>query len=93
MREALENINWDSQLKPYRKNIDVMTDRFQRLLGENVDHFTPYRERTINHKKLRKEKWVTGALLISIQKGKRLYKKSISNQATDVDRKRYLTTC
>ena len=89
LREALENINWDSQLKPYRKNIDVMTDRFQRLLGENVDHFTPYRERTINHKKLRKEKWVTGALLISIQKGKRLYKKSISNQATDADRKRY----
>ena len=89
LREALENINWDAQLKPHRKNLDIMTERFQRLLGENVDHFTPYRERTINHKKLRKEKWVTGALLISIQKGKRLYKKSISNQATKADRKRY----
>ena len=66
-----------------------MTERFQRLLGENVNHFAPYRERTINHKKLRKEKWVTGALLISIQKGKKLYKMSISSKATSTDQKRY----
>ena len=89
LREALENINWDIELDPHRNNLDTMTEKFQRLLGENIDHFTPYRERTINHKKIRKEKWVTGALLISIQKGKKLYKKSISSQATDADRKRY----
>ena len=87
--EALGNTDWDVKLDPYRNNIEVMTEKFQRLLGENVDHFTPYRERTINHKKLRKEKWVTGALLISIQKGKKLYKKSISSKATSMDRKRY----
>ena len=89
LREALGNTNWDVELDPYRNNIEVMTEKFQRLLGENVDHFPPYRERTINHKKLRKEKWVTGALLISIQKGKKLYKKSISSKATSMDRKRY----
>ena len=52
LSEALGNINWDVELDPYKNNIDVMTERFQRLLGENVNHFTPYRERTINHKKL-----------------------------------------
>ena len=66
-----------------------MREKFQRVLGEAIDHFTPYREITINNKKLRKEKWVTGALLISINKGKKMYKKSISSEASVQDKKKY----
>ena len=72
LRSALQGKNWDLELNPYKYNIDVMTERFQRVLGEAIDHFTPYRERTINYKKLRKEKWMTGARLISLNKGKKL---------------------
>ena len=81
LRGALQGKNWDLELNPYRHNIDAMSEKFQRVLGEAIDHFTPYRERTINNKRLRKEKWMTGTLLISINKGKKLYKKSISSEA------------
>ena len=35
------------------------------------------------------QKWMTGALLISITKGKKLYKKSIRGEATIQDKKKY----
>ena len=89
LRGALQRKNWDLELNPYRHNIDAMSEKFQRVLGEAIDHFTPYRERTINNKRLRKEKWMTGALLISINKGKKLYKKSISSEASVQDKKKY----
>ena len=66
-----------------------MSEKFQRVLGEAIEQFTPYKERTINNKKLRKEKWMTGTLLISINKGKKLYKKSISREASIHDKKKY----
>ena len=86
---ALQSKNWDLELKQYKNNIDVMTERFQRILGEAIDHFTPYRERTINYRRIRKEKWMTGSLVNSINKGKKLYKKSIGGEATNQDLKRY----
>ena len=89
LRGALQGKNWDLELNPYRHNIDAMSEKFQRVLGEAIDHFTPYKERTINNKELRKEKWMTGALLISINKGKKLYKKSISSEASVHDKKKY----
>ena len=52
LRGALQGTNWDFELNPYKYNIDAMTERFQRVLGEAIDHFTPYRKRTINNKKL-----------------------------------------
>ena len=50
LRGALQGKNWDLELNPYKYNIDIMTERFQRVLDEAIDHFTPYRERTINYK-------------------------------------------
>ena len=89
LRGALQGKNWDLELNPYRHNTDAMSEKFLRVLGEAIDHFTPYRERTINNKRLRKEKWMTGALLISINKGRKLYKKSISSEASVKDKKKY----
>ena len=89
LRVALQCKNWDLELNPYKNNIDFMTERFQRVLGEAIDHFMPYRERTINYRRIRKEKWMTGALMNSIKKGKKLYKRSIGGEATNQDRKRY----
>ena len=89
LKIALQNKNWELELNPYRNNLDIMTEKFQRVLGEAIDHFTPYKERTINQKQLRKERWLTGALMISINKGKKLYKKSISRDASLNDKKKY----
>ena len=66
-----------------------MTERFQRILGEAIHHFTPYRERTISPKKMRKEQWVTGGLINSINRAKKLYNMSVKDTATDRDIKRY----
>ena len=52
LRGALQCKNWDLELNPYKSNIDVMTERFNRVLGEAIDHFTPYREKTINYKRI-----------------------------------------
>ena len=66
-----------------------MTDKFQRILGEAIEHFTPYREQTVNYKKVRQERWLTGGLINSINKGKKLYTKSIKSTATKQDIKKY----
>ena len=44
LRCALQGKNWDFELNPYKYNIDAMSERFQRVLGEAIDHFTPYTE-------------------------------------------------
>ena len=81
----LQGKNWDLELKQYTSNLDGMTERFQCILGEAIDS----RERTISHKRMRKEKLRTGGLMNSINQGKKLYKKSIEEKATDQDRKKY----
>ena len=89
LKTDLRSKNWDLELKQYNSNLEGMTERFQRILCEAIDHSTLYKERTISHKRLRKEKWMTGGLMNSINRGKRLYKKSVNEIATDQDRKRY----
>ena len=89
MKANLECKDWDLELNPYKNNLDVMTDRFQRILGEAMDHFTPYKERTVNYKKIRKEQWLSGGLINSINKSKKLYNMGIKSTATDRDIKRY----
>ena len=44
LKKDLQSKNWDLELNPYKNSLDAMTERFQHILGEAIDHFTPYRE-------------------------------------------------
>ena len=89
LKKALGEVNWDSELRPYKLNIDVMMTRFHRILTDNINNFIPYRERLVNHKKIRKECWLTGGLLVSINKEKKLYHKSLKPNTNEADIQRY----
>ena len=69
--EELQNINWTEELAS--KNVDILSEKFHRILSEKIEHFTLLVDRTIDAKKLRREKWVTAGLLNSLKRSKKLY--------------------
>ena len=89
LKSNLGDIDWYNELTPHKNNIDVMTEKFQRKLGEAIDHFTPYKERTINYKNIRRERWLTGGLMNSIKKAKKLYCNSIKSTANSNEIRKY----
>ena len=79
--EELQNTNWTEELAS--KNIDILSEKFHHILSEKIEHFTPLVDRTIDAKKLRREKWVTAGLLISLKRSKKLYKQTISKKTSE----------
>ena len=58
-------------------------------LNELLDHFVPFNSHEINHKNLRREKWVTPGLLKSINTSKRKYKNMLANRKNLILEKEY----
>ena len=54
--EELQNTNWTEELAS--RNVDILSEKFHRILIEKIEHFIPL----IDEKKLRNEKWVTAGL-------------------------------
>ena len=54
-----------------------------------IDQCTPYRERRVNHKHVRKEAWLTASIKISIDKNKKLYAKMLKGECTKSKYKNY----
>ena len=65
-----------------RSNLDTneQFNIFHDKLLETIDHFIPLVDRKINHKAIRRERWLTSGLLRSIKKCKTLYNKYIKNR-------------
>ena len=60
-------------------NINEQFNSFHDTLLETIDHFIPLVDRKINHKSIRREKWLMPGLLRSIKRCKKLYRKHIKN--------------
>ena len=91
LNEEICNFSW-STITETNDHIDKKTETFITKLNEHINHFLPYRTRRISYKKLRKEPWITPALMKSIHKGKTLYKQQLQGNPTmHIEYKEYNT--
>ena len=73
---ALSKTDWSKHIT------DDVNTSFEKLhieLSTMLDHFVPFSTHEINHKSLRREKWVTPGILNSINTSKKNYKKMLAN--------------
>ena len=55
------------------KNMECVHEQLSTI----IDHCTPYRERRVNQRQIRKEPWLTASIKISIDRNKKLYSKML----------------
>ena len=102
LRDSIKNVNWDTLLSsvippndidgdviPQNVLVNESFDRFHGKLLELMDKYVPIRTRTVSEKKYRCEPWLTNRISMCISKSKKLYKKSIINDASEQDVIRY----
>ena len=78
LKENLKIYNWRSDLAnpSPSKNMEVIHSK----LKATIDLCIPYHERTVNHKQIRREAWLTASIKISIEKNKKLYAKMLKGE-------------
>ena len=74
---------------PQNVLVNELFDRFHDKLLELMDNYVPICTRTVHEKKYRREPWLTNGISMCISKSKKLYKKSIVNEASEQDVIRY----
>ena len=79
----------DGDVIPQNVLVNESFDRFHGKLLELMDKYVPIRTRTVSEKKYRREPWLTNGISMCISKSKKLYKKSIVNDASEQDVIRY----
>ena len=102
LRNSIKNVNWDTLLSsviplndvdgnviPQNVLVNELFDRFHGKLLELMDNYVPICTRTVREKKYRREPWLTNGISMCISKSKKLYKKSIVNDASEQDVIRY----
>ena len=80
LKRQLSNHNWQEELADSSpsKNMEKIHD----TLTSAIDHCMPYNERTISHKQIRREPWLSASIKISIDRNKRLYGKMLRHECS-----------
>ena len=80
LRRQIEDYDWEPMLKDpsLNKNMELVHEQLTGI----IDQCTPYIERKVNHKQIRKEPWLTASIKISIDKNKKLYSKMLKGKCT-----------
>ena len=60
------------------KNMECVHEQLSTI----IDRCTPYRERRVNHRQIRREPWLTTRIKISIDRNKTLYSKMLKGECT-----------
>ena len=78
LKEQLSNIDWVHLLCDDRVNENL--NQLNGVLQEHIECYIPYREYTVNPKRLRREPWLTAGILNSINHCKALYSKTLKGK-------------
>ena len=102
LRNSIKNVNWDTLISsviphndvgenviPHNVLVNESFDRFHGKILKLMDNYVPICTRTVREKKYRREPWLTNGISMCISKSKKLYKKSIVNDASEQDVIRY----
>ena len=75
----LDSMNRTDWTKFITEDVNSSFSRLHTELSKKLDHFVPFCTHEVNHKNLRREKWITPGLLNSIKTSKKNYKKMLEN--------------
>ena len=87
LKASLNSVNWSNLLNKNTPDSNMTT--LHNKLVEEIDHFTPLKTYKVDFKKACREPWLTAGIHISIRKAKKLYLKTLQNNATEGTRIRY----
>ena len=73
---TLSRIDW---CKFLTEDVNSSFNSLYNELSKNLDHFVPFITHEVNHKNLRREKWITSGILNSINMSKKNYKIKTQN--------------
>ena len=76
LRENLVTHNWNNEIM--NQSVSANMSNVHQSLVEIIDTCTPYTERKIKYKQLRRDPWMTSGIKLSIDKNKRNYSKKQS---------------
>ena len=72
------NHDWSQDLIDDSPSVNM--EEFHKAITNIVDNCIPINTREINHKKLRKDPWLTSGIKMSIDRNKKLYAKSLKKE-------------
>ena len=80
LRRHIREYDWGPMLTDPSpdKNMELVHEKLTSI----INHCTPYRERKVNYKQVRKEPWLTVSIKISIDRNKKLYSKMLKGKCT-----------
>ena len=77
LKEEILNTNWASALEKC-DNLNQKMETILQILNDHINHFLPETTKHISYSKLRREPWITSAIMRSIKKSKTLVQASTS---------------
>ena len=80
LKKQLQEHDWTQDLVDPSPSKNM--EEIHNILTTTIDHYIPYKERTVNYKHIRKEAWLTASIKISINRNKRLYAKMLKGECT-----------
>ena len=90
LNRQLRDHDWSEDLSDPSPSKNM--EKIHSTLGEIIDHCIPFRERSIKHKQIRKEPWLTASLKISIDRNKKQYAKMLRHEYSPEKYKEYNNT-
>ena len=80
LKRQLQDHDWTQDLADPSPSKNM--GEIHNLLTTTINHCIPYKERTVNHKHIRKEAWLTASIKISIDRNKKLCAKMLKGECT-----------
>ena len=80
LKRQLQDHDWTQDLVDPSPSKNM--EEIHNMLTTTIDHCIPYKERTVNHKHIRKEAWLTASIKISVDRNKKLHAKMLKGEYT-----------
>ena len=80
LKKQIQDYDWSPLMSDPSpsKNMECVHEQLSAI----IDCCTPYRERRVNQRQIRKEPWLTASIKISIDRNKKLYSKMLKGECT-----------
>ena len=82
LNEEISEINWNQVINT-SLDLDNKMEQVIDTTNELINRFLPHITKQVSYNKLRKEPWITSALMKSIKRSKNLYMKQLKGTITD----------
>ena len=82
LKTSLQSLDYNGKLNS-NTSLDNKTKNFIETISEEIEHFLPKKTKLIKYEHLRRDPWITSALMKSMNKSKKLYIKKLHGIEAD----------